>query len=55
MHRKQEADLLPLDTELERTLRNLKKVRTLEEAVMAEQREGNQDIPIVATDRPQKR
>ena len=30
MHRKPEAELLPLDTELERTLRNLKKVRIVE-------------------------
>ena len=27
MHRRPEAELLPLDTELERTLRNLKNVR----------------------------
>ena len=36
MHRKPEAELLPLDTELERTLRNLKKVRSAELAIMAE-------------------
>ena len=33
MHRKLEAELLPLDTKLERTLRNLKKVR-IEEATI---------------------
>ena len=36
MHRKLEAKLLPLDTELERTLRNLKKVRFAEAVIMAE-------------------
>ena len=34
MHRKPEAKLLPLDTKLERTLRNLKKVRCTEAVVM---------------------
>ena len=34
MHRKLEVELLPLDTELERTLRNLKKVRFVEVVVM---------------------
>ena len=29
MHRRPEAELLPLDTKLERTLRNLKKVSLL--------------------------
>ena len=52
MHRRPEAELLPLDTEIEKTLRNLKKVRAVEEAVMVEHSEGNQNIPIVATDRP---
>ena len=37
MHRKPEAELLPLDNELERTLRNLKKVRSAESIVMVEQ------------------
>ena len=55
MHRRPEAELLPLDTEIERTLRNLKKVRSGKEASMAEQREGNQNIPIVATNKPQQR
>ena len=39
MHRKLEAELLPLDTELEKTLRNLKKVRSAESTVMEKQRE----------------
>ena len=39
MHRKLEAKLLPLDTELERTLRNLGKVTSAESTTMVEQRE----------------
>ena len=39
MHRKLEAELLPLDIEIERTLRNPKKVRVVEKVVMAEQRD----------------
>ena len=30
MHRKLEAELLPLDIELERTLRNMRKVKSVE-------------------------
>ena len=37
MHRKPKAELLPLDIELERTLRNMKKVRIAEAVDMAEQ------------------
>ena len=53
MHRKPKTKLLPLDTESERTLRNLKRVRFVEAVVMAEQRETQQNIPVVAGDRPQ--
>ena len=35
MHIRTEVELLPLDPELERTLRNLKKVRIIEVSVMA--------------------
>ena len=55
MHRSPKAELLPLDTKLERRLENLKKVRAAEESAMAEHREGNQNIHVVATDRPQQR
>ena len=55
MHRRPKDELLPLDTEIKKTLRNLKKVRAAEEAVMVEHREGNQNISIVATNRPQQR
>ena len=44
MHRKLEAELLPLDTELERTLRNLRKIKSAESATMANQREIMQPI-----------
>ena len=55
MHRRPEAELLPLDTEMEKTLRNLKKVRAVEQIVIAKHEEGNQNIPIIATDRPKQR
>ena len=38
MHRKPEADLLPIDTEIERTLRNLRKITSAESISMANQR-----------------
>ena len=38
MHRKSESDLFPLDTELERTLRNLRKVRSAKIEIMVEER-----------------
>ena len=40
MHRKLELDLFPLDTELERTSRNLRKVRSVETTIMADERMG---------------
>ena len=55
MHRRSEVELLPLDTEIEKTLRNLTKVRAAEEAIMVEHREGNHNILVIATDRPQQR
>ena len=55
MHRKPEVELLPLDTELERTLRNLRKVKGVEAVTMANQRERMQPIPEEAeTKRPQR-
>ena len=38
MHRKQGAELLPLDTEIKRTLRGLRKVKSAEIAEMADER-----------------
>ena len=52
MHRRLEAELLSLDTELERTLKNLKKVRSAETTVMAEQEETNQNEPVAKVERP---
>ena len=45
--------MVPLDTEFEKKMRNLKKVRFAEAVVMAEQREIHQKIPTEAVDRPQ--
>ena len=45
MHRKSEAELLPLDTEIERTLKNLRKATSTEERSMANQIERLQTIP----------
>ena len=40
MHRKPESYLFLLDTELERTLRNLRKVRSAKTTIMADERMG---------------
>ena len=45
MHRKPEADLLPLDTEIERTLKILRQITSAESRSMANQRERLQIIP----------
>ena len=52
MHRKPEADLLPLDIEIERTMKNLRKVTSVEYTSMANQRERLQPILEEATNRP---
>ena len=44
MHRKPKADMLPLDTKIERTLRNLRKSTSVESKSMANQRERLQLI-----------
>ena len=38
MHKKPDSDLFPVDTELERTLRSLRKVSRAEKATMADER-----------------
>ena len=38
MHRKQDSDLLPADTELERTLKSLRKTKRAENATMVDER-----------------
>ena len=56
MHIKLKAYLLPLDTEIERTLRNLRKITSAESRSMANQRERLQPIPKKAeTERPQRK
>ena len=45
MHRKLEAKLLPLNTEIERTLKNLRKTTSTEDRSMAHQIERLQTIP----------
>ena len=55
MHKRLEAKLIPLDTALERTLRNLKKVIITEAVAMAEQEGTDQHVPSEQTiDRPQR-
>ena len=49
MHRRPEAELLPLDTDLERTLRNLKKVRIAEVVAMVEKEGTDQHVPTEPT------
>ena len=55
MHRNPEVDLLPLDIEIKKTLRNMRKVTSAESTNMANQRERLQPIPEeVEADRPQR-
>ena len=44
MHRRAEADLLPLDNEIERTLQNLRRITSAESRNMANQRDRLQAI-----------
>ena len=39
MHRKQDSNLLPADTELQRTLRSLRKTKRAENAAMVDERD----------------
>ena len=55
MHRKLEVDLLPLDTEIERTLRNLRKSTSVESKSMTNKRERLQPMPkLEETEKPQR-
>ena len=57
MHRKHGSDLIPADTELERTLRSLRKIKRAENSTMAdethdqteEQRTAARRTPIIDT------
>ena len=53
MHRKPESDLSTLDTELERTLRNLRKVKRVSEATMVDER-INQTVEQETAERLQR-
>ena len=52
MHRKLESDMFPLDIELERTLRKLRKVRSAETTIIADERMGQTVEQETATERP---
>ena len=52
MHRKQNTDLIPVDTELERTLRSLRKTKRPENSAMAEERQDQTERQRTAARRP---
>ena len=52
MHKKQGSDLIPADTELERTLRSLRKTKRVEKAAMAEEEHDQTEEQRTATRRP---
>ena len=52
MHRKQDSNLLPADTELERTLRSLRKIKIAENVAMADERHDQTEEQRTAARRP---
>ena len=52
MHRKQGSDLIPADTELERTLGSLRKTKRVETAAMAEKGHDQTEEQRTVTRRP---
>ena len=52
MHRKQGSDLIPADTELERTLRSLRKTKRAANAAMADERHDQTEKQRTAGIRP---
>ena len=52
MHRKQDSDLLPADTKLERTLRSLRKTKRAENVAMVDERHDQIEEQRTATRRP---
>ena len=52
MHRKQNTDLIPADTELEKTLRSLRKIKKAENSTMADERQDQNEVHTEATRRP---
>ena len=52
MHRKQDSDLFLVDTELERTLRSLRKTKRAENATMADERHDQTEEWRIVARRP---
>ena len=52
MHMRQDSDLLPVDTELERTLRSLRKTKRAENTAMADERHDQTEEQRTAARRP---
>ena len=52
MHRKQNTDLIPADTELERTLRSLRKTKRAESSAMADERQDQTEGQRTSARRP---
>ena len=52
MHRKQNTNLIPADTELERTLRSLRKTKRAENSAMADERQDQTEGQRTAARRP---
>ena len=52
MHRKQDSDLIPADTELERTLRSLRKTKRVESTTMTDKRHDQTEEQKTAARRP---
>ena len=52
MHRKQDSDLIPANTELERTLRSLRKTKRAENAAMADERHDQTEEQRTVARRP---
>ena len=44
MHRKQNTDLIPADTELKRTLRSLRKIKKAENSTMEDERRDQNEV-----------
>ena len=52
MHRKQHTDLIPANTELEKTLRSLRKIKKVENSTMEDERQEQNDEHREAVIRP---
>ena len=52
MHRKQDSNMLPVDTELERTLISLRKTKRAENATMEDERHDQTEKQRTAARRP---